>query len=45
MATTATTISEQEYRERVFNDPARVWELWDGVPVEKPLMSAMHDGV
>ena len=45
MATTATTISEQEYRELVFSDPERDWELWDGVPVEKPSMSAMHDGV
>ena len=42
MATT-TAISEQEYRELALNDPERNWELWDGVPVEKPLMSAIHN--
>jgi Uma2 family endonuclease len=45
MATTATTISEQEYREFALNDDRTKWELWDGVLVEKPSMSAMHDGV
>ena len=43
MATTATTISEQEYRELAMNDPDRNWELWDGVLVEKPPMSVLHD--
>lgn len=41
---TATTISEQEFRELVLTDPDRNWELWDGVPVEKPGMSVAHDG-
>lgn len=35
----AQRISEQEFRELVFNDPDRTWELWDGVPREKPEMS------
>ena len=43
MATTATTISEQEYRKLAFNDYKTKWELWDGVLVEKPLMSVMHE--
>ena len=38
MATT-TTISELAYRELAMSDPDRNWELWDGVPVEKPWMS------
>jgi Uma2 family endonuclease len=38
-------ISEQEYRELVLTDPDHRWELWDGVPREKPLMSIKHDGV
>jgi Uma2 family endonuclease len=38
-------ISEQEYRELALNDPDRIWELWDGVPREKPLMSMKHDDV
>jgi hypothetical protein len=32
-------ISEQEYRELALSDSDRLWELWDGVPREKPLMS------
>ena len=44
MATT-TTITEQEYRELVWSDDDHKWELWDGVPVEKPLMSMRHDTV
>jgi hypothetical protein len=44
MATT-TTISEQEYRELALNDTDLLWELWDGVLVEKPLMSMRHDNV
>ena len=42
---TATRISEQEYRELALTDDDRFWELWDGVLVEKPPMSMMHDGV
>ena len=38
-------ISEQEYRELALNDSDRLWELWDGVPREKPLMSMKHDNV
>ena len=36
-------ISEQEYRELALSDPDSLWELWDGVLVEKPLMSMKHD--
>ncbi len=39
------TISEQEYRELALNDTDHLWELWDGEPREKPLMSVWHDGV
>jgi Uma2 family endonuclease len=42
MATT-TIISEQEYRELALADTDHLWELWDGVLVEKPLMSMKHD--
>jgi Uma2 family endonuclease len=38
-------ISEQEYRELALNDPDSRWELWDGMLVEKPLMSMKHDDV
>jgi Uma2 family endonuclease len=38
-------MSEQEYRELALNDPDSLWELWDGVLVEKPLMSMKHDDV
>jgi Uma2 family endonuclease len=38
-------ISEQEYRELALNEQDRLWELWDGVPREKPLMSMKHDNV
>lgn len=38
-------ISEQEYVELALNDPDGRWELWDGVPREKPAMSVDHDGV
>jgi Uma2 family endonuclease len=44
MATT-TTISELAYRELAMSDPDRNWELWDGVPVEKPWMSIKHNDV
>jgi Uma2 family endonuclease len=36
-------ITEQEYRELALNEEDRLWELWDGVPVEKPGMSFDHD--
>lgn len=38
-------ISEQEYRELALSDTDHLWELWDGVPQEKPLMSMKHDNV
>ena len=38
-------ISEMEYRELALNDSDRLWELWDGVPREKPLMSMKHEDV
>jgi Uma2 family endonuclease len=38
-------ISEQEYRELALTDTDHLWELWDGVPREKPLMSMKHDNV
>lgn len=41
----ATTVSEQEYRELALNDADHLWELWDGVLVEKPLMSMKHEDV
>jgi Uma2 family endonuclease len=36
-------ISEQEYREFALTDDGHLYELWDGVPVEKPGMSFDHD--
>lgn len=42
---TANQISEREYRELVLTDSDHLWELWDGVLVEKPLMSMKHDNV
>jgi Uma2 family endonuclease len=44
MATT-TILSEQEYRELALEEEDRSWELWDGVLVEKPWMSAQHNAV
>jgi Uma2 family endonuclease len=41
----ANHISEQEFRELALNDPDHLWELWDGMPREKPLMSMKHDNV
>lgn len=38
-------ISEQEYRELALNEPDQLWELWDGVPREKPPMSMKHEDV
>ena len=45
MATTITILSEQEYRDLVLSDPDELWELWDGMLVEKPPMSVKHDNV
>jgi Uma2 family endonuclease len=42
---TATTISEQEFRDLALTDTDHLWELWDGVLVEKPPMSMKHDNV
>jgi Uma2 family endonuclease len=41
----STRISEQEYRELVLGDPDRDWELWDGMPREKPWMSMRHNAI
>jgi Uma2 family endonuclease len=38
-------INEQEYRELALSEQNRLWELWDGVPREKPLMSMKHEDV
>jgi Uma2 family endonuclease len=38
-------ITERQYRELALDEPDRRWELWDGVPREKPLMSMMHEDV
>jgi Uma2 family endonuclease len=38
-------ITEQEYRELALHEEDRLWELWDGVPREKPAMSMMHEDV
>ena len=38
-------ISEQEYRELALTDEGHLWELWDGVPREKPGTSMKHDNV
>jgi Uma2 family endonuclease len=40
-----TRLSEQEYRELALSEDDHLWELWDGVLVEKPPMSMMHDDV
>jgi hypothetical protein len=37
--------SELEYRALALNGPDSLWELWDGVLVETPLMSMKHDDV
>lgn len=36
-------ISEAEYRDLARRDPDRIWELWDGVPREKPAMTFKHN--
>ena len=38
-------MTEQEYREFALTDEGHLYELWDGVPVEKPGMSFDHDRV
>jgi Uma2 family endonuclease len=38
-------ISEQAFLELLLNDPDRDWELWDGVPRERPQMSMRHNAV
>ncbi len=38
-------VTEKEYLELALNEPDRFWELWDGVPVEKPGMSSRHNAV
>jgi len=38
-------LSEQKYREFALTDPDHLWELWDGEPREKPLMSMKHADV
>jgi Uma2 family endonuclease len=42
---TVTTLSEQEYRELAAGDAVHLWELWDGVLVEKPPMKIKHDNM
>jgi Uma2 family endonuclease len=41
---TVTHLSEQEYRELVLTDD-HLWELWDGILLEKPPMSMVHNRV
>jgi Uma2 family endonuclease len=38
-------ISEQEFRELALSEPDRYWELWNGVPLEKPWMSMKHNAI
>jgi Uma2 family endonuclease len=38
-------VTEQEYREFALTDEGHLYELWDGVPREKPGMSMTHDAV
>lgn len=38
-------MTEQEYREFALTDEGHLYELWDGVPVEKPGLSFDHDVV
>jgi len=38
-------INEREYRELALNEADRAWELWDGVPREKPPKSMKHADV
>jgi Uma2 family endonuclease len=41
----AQRMSEQQYRAFALTAEGHGWELWDGVPREKPAMSAEHDGI
>lgn len=38
-------ITDAEYEDLALRDSDAVWELWDGVPREKPGMSATHNSV
>ena len=38
----AQCMTEAEYRDLILHDDYVTWELWDGVPREKPGMTAMH---
>jgi Uma2 family endonuclease len=39
---TASRMNEQEYREFALTAEGKLFELWDGVPRQKPLMNVMH---
>jgi Uma2 family endonuclease len=43
MVTPATVVSVKEYERRALAESDRLWELHDGVMVEKPTMSMGHD--
>jgi Uma2 family endonuclease len=40
-----TRITEHDYRELALDEEDRLWELWDGVLVEKPWMSMRHNAI
>jgi Uma2 family endonuclease len=40
-----TRIAEHDYLELALNEEDRLWELWDGVLVEKPWMSMRHNAI
>lgn len=40
-----TPMNELAFRELSLNDSDHLWELWDGVLVEKPAMSIQHNNV
>ena len=42
---TAARVSEREYQELLLGDDDHLWELWDGVLVEKPPMTIGHTDV
>ena len=42
---TQTRISNEAYERLALSDDDRKWELWDGVPREKPGMSTAHNDV
>lgn len=35
-------LTEAEYRELALSDSNETWELWDGVPLAKPIMTIWH---